>query len=433
MDWFAYKDGQLYCEDVNLDELVGQVGTPAYVYSRRTLEHHYDGLVKAFAALQPLICYSVKSCGNVHICKLLADRGAGMDVVSGGELHRAAMAGAPMSKVVYAGVGKTDGEIRQAIEARIGYFNIESEAEFENIASIARAMGQTATGALRINPDVDPRTHAKTTTGTKETKFGVDLQRAVHFFEVYGRDEHCKLTALHLHIGSPVYSVDPYVQAVTKALELIDQLRAAGFEITALDIGGGYGADYETDQTPAYNSYAEQLVPLLQPFVDGGGKVILEPGRTITCNAGVLLTRVLYIKMGGTRKFIIVDSGMHHLIRPAMYDSFHFIWPTSVAPAHVPAEHLRRMPIEGLEPADVVGPICETGDALAKDRPLPPLARGDLLCVFSAGAYGMAMASNYNAMCRPAEVLISGDRADVIRARETYDDLTALELTSPQT
>lgn len=425
MDAFNYHNGQLRCEDVNLDELAEKVGTPVYVYSKHTLLDHYDKIAAAFGELDPLICYSIKSCGNVNIVRALAERGAGMDVVSGGEIHRARLGGADMSKIVYAGVGKTDDEIRAGLDAGIGWFNIESEAEFENIAAIAGAMGKTTHAALRVNPDVaDPRTHAKTTTGSKETKFGVDIERARRFFETYGDNAHCKLTAVHLHIGSPIYSAEPYVLAITKALELIDELRAAGHTVDTIDIGGGYAADYESGKSPDYETYAAQIVPLLR------GKdlrVILEPGRTIAGNAGVLLTRVQYIKQGGAKKFVIVDTGMHHLIRPSMYDAFHFIWPTRVDEAHVPAARLAEMPNAGLEVSEIVGPICETGDTLAKGRAIPPVQRGDLLAIFTAGAYGMCMASNYNSMQRPAEVLVDGDSATIIRKRETYDELTEAE------
>ncbi len=428
MDHFAYRNGQLFCEGVNIDELAGTVGTPAYVYSRQTIEHHYKAIASAFAPLDPLICYSIKSCGNIHLLRLLAGLGSGMDVVSGGELYRARQAGVDPRHIVYAGVGKTDREIELALEMGIGWFNVESEAEFENLARIAHEMGATTHAALRVNPDVDPRTHAKTTTGTKETKFGVDIERARRFFERFGGDAHVRLDAIHLHIGSPVYSVQPYVDALTKALQLIDDLRSSGRTINTLDIGGGYGANYETDQTPAYDRYAAEIVPMLRPFVAGGGRVILEPGRTIACNAGVLVTRVQYIKIGGRKKFVIVDAGFNHLLRPALYDAFHFIWPTNVAPNHVPAARKHDMPNEGLETCDVVGPVCETGDAFATERPLPPVAREDLLAVFSAGAYGMVMASNYNAFPRPCEVLVDGDEARLIRRRETYDDLVGPEL-----
>ncbi|MCX5662338.1 MAG: diaminopimelate decarboxylase [Planctomycetota bacterium] len=431
MDAFNYRNGQLFAEDVNIDDLAQRVGTPMYVYSRKTLEGHYDRLAQAFAEVDPIICYSIKSCGNIHLCKLLADRGAGMDVVSGGELYRAQLAGASMSKVVYAGVGKTDAEIRQAIEAKIGWFNIESEAEFENIAAIAKQMGAKANGALRVNPDVaDPKTHAKTATGKKETKFGVDIERARRFFEHYGRDKHLRLNAIHLHIGSPIYSAEPYVLAITKALELIDELRKQGHEITALDIGGGFAADYESSAAPEAATYAKDIIPLLHPFKKAGGTIILEPGRTIAANSGVLIGRVQYIKMGGSKKFVIVDTGMHHLIRPTLYDAFHFIWPTKVAPMHVPTGRSKTMTQQGLETSDIVGPICESGDFLAKDRPLPPVARGDLLCVFTAGAYGMVMSSNYNAVPRPPEVLVDGSKATLIRKREVYEDLVAAERTT---
>lgn len=418
---------------MGLDDLVSRVGSPVYVYSRKTLEDHYDRLARAFEALEPVVCYSVKCCGNVNICKVLAGRGAGMDVVSGGELYRAQRAGVPMEKVVYAGVGKTDEEVRRAIEAKIGWFNVESEAEFENLVLIARQMRATVRAALRVNPDVDPKTHAKTTTGKKETKFGVDLERAFRFFESYGGDPNVRLCGVHLHIGSPVYSAEPYVEAIKKAMDLAGRLEKEGYKIEMLDIGGGFGADYESGQSPSFEEYAGQIVPLLKGFRRGGGQVVLEPGRTIAANAGVLLTRVQYVKMGGTKKFVIVDSGMHHLIRPTLYDSFHFIWPTKVSPMHQPkpGERRREMGMPGLEVCDVVGPICESGDFLAKGRGLPPVARGDMLCVFGAGAYGMAMASNYNAMPRPAEVLVQGERATVIRRRETYEDLVAGEM-SPE-
>ncbi|MCC6580784.1 MAG: diaminopimelate decarboxylase [Phycisphaeraceae bacterium] len=428
MDHFQYRNGQLFAEEVSLDDLAQRVGTPTYVYSRKTIEEHYARLTTAFAACSPTICYSIKSCGNLHLLKLLAARGAGMDVVSGGELHRARLAGVPMDKVVYAGVGKTDAEIRQALDAGIGYFNIESEAEFENIAAIARQMGKAARGALRVNPDVsDPRTHAKTTTGKKETKFGVDIERARRFFRAYGRNENLRLSAVHLHIGSPIYSPDPYVLALDKALSLIADLRGEGYAIEAIDLGGGFAADYETGKSPAYEQYAQAIVPKL---LGHNLRVFLEPGRTIAGNSGILLTRVLYLKTGGMKKFVIVDTGMHHLIRPALYDSFHFIWPTRVKPEFLPVRRSAELDLPGLEKADVVGPICETGDVLAVGRMLPPVQRGDLLCVFTAGAYGMAMASNYNAQPRPPEVLVDGGNVTLIRRRETYDDLVAQELTA---
>ncbi len=429
MDHFTYRDGRLFCEDVPAADLAQAVGTPAFVYSKATLLHHYRALRDAFAPLDPVLCYSIKSCSNLAILRLLADEGCGMDVVSGGEVCRARAAGADMRKVVYAGVGKTDAEIELAIGEGIGWFNIESEQEFENIAAIAKRLGRTAHGALRINPDVaDARTHAKTTTGKKETKFGVDIERARRFFKAYGKDPHLRLDALHLHIGSPIYSPEPYVRAVTKAVALIDELKHEGITITALDIGGGYAADYETGASPSFQSYADAIVPLLGDFKRGGGTVILEPGRTIAANAGVLLTRVQYIKQGGTKKFVICDTGMHHMIRPTLYDAWQFVWPCEPGPAFAPPRRAKEMGMDGLALCEVVGPICETGDYLALDRPLPPIARGDLLAVFGAGAYGMSMASHYNTMPKPPEVLVDGDRYTLIRRRETYDDLVAAEI-----
>ncbi|MCC6907321.1 MAG: diaminopimelate decarboxylase [Phycisphaerales bacterium] len=435
MDQFNYRDGRLFCEDVAVEDIAAAAGTPVYIYSAATITDHYRKLVAAFKEVSPLICYSIKSCSNLSILKLLADLGAGMDVVSGGELFRAGLAKVPGSRIVYAGVGKTDDEIVEALDYNpegstrhgIRLFNIESEAEFENIASIARSRGVSCEATLRVNPDVDPKTHVYTTTGKKETKFGVDLERARAFFRKYGRNEHCRLTAIHLHIGSPVYTVEPYIEAVKRALALIDELVAAGHRITALNLGGGFGADYTSAQSPLAADYASAIVPLVREHVQRGLKIILEPGRSIIANAGILLSRVQYLKKSGQRHFVIIDGGMHTLIRPALYGSFHFIWPARVSRLHVPQKREQEMDLPGLELCDVVGPICESSDFLAKDRGLPPMVRGDLLAVFSAGAYGMVMASHYNSHPLPAEVLVVGERASVIRTRETYDDLVARE------
>jgi len=429
VDHFTYRDCRLYCENVPADAIAAAAGTPCYVYSQATLEDHYGRLASAFASLDPLICYSIKSCSNIAVCRVLAECGAGMDLVSAGELHRARLAGVEPVRCVYAGAGKTDREIREALEASVGWLNVESEAEFENISSIAASMGRRCRGALRVNPDVDPQTHRFTTTGKKETKFGVDIERARAFFGTYGGDAHCGLRGIHVHLGSPIYTPDPYVQSVEKVLRLIDDLEAAGHRIEMLDIGGGFGADYETAQTPPATEYADRIVPLLEDRVRAGLQVILEPGRTITANAGVLLVRVLYVKRSGDKTFVICDGGMNTLLRPSHYDAFHFIWPCRVDAAHVPARRLKQMELDDLATVDVVGPICETGDFLAKDRPLPPVERGDVLAVYSAGAYGMVMASRYNSMPLPAEIMVDGDRCTVVRRREDYDDLTAHELT----
>lgn len=427
MDHFTYHDGRLACEGVPMQAIAEQVGTPVYVYSRATLLEHYSRIQKAFAAVSPLICYSVKSCGNLGVCRTLVQAGSGMDVVSGGEIHRALTAGCTPDRIVYAGVGKTDAEIRMALKAGIGLFNVESEAEFENLARLAREENVRCRCALRVNPDVDPRTHRYTSTGNKETKFGVDIERAMAFFRAYGRDEFARVVGLHLHLGSPIYSVEPYVSGIGKALALRQQLKAEGFEVDVLDIGGGFAADYTTGRSPTAADYAKAIVPLLEPAVRTGLSVILEPGRSIAANAGVLLTRVVYMKRSGDKTFAICDAGMNTLLRPSHYEAFHFIWPAHPRAGFVPAARQEKPDMPGLVPMDVVGPLCETGDFLALDRMLPPMERGDLVAVFTAGAYGMSMASRYNSSPLPAEVLVDGDRFTVVRRRETYADLTAHE------
>ncbi len=426
MDHFEYRDGLLFCEQVPVADVAAQTGTPLYLYSTATLLHHYRAFADAFAKLKPTICFSIKSLANVHILKLLAGEGSGFDVVSGGELVRAGAAGADMAKVVFAGVGKTDREITEAIDAGVGVFNIESEAEFENLSRLAARAPKSVRAALRLNPDVyDSQTHAYTATGKRQTKFGVDIDRAERFFDTFGRDKHVRLDAIHIHIGSPIYSVEPYVAAIKKTLALIDKLRGKGFEITALDIGGGYAADYEEGTSPLAADYGGAIVPLL---AGSGLEVIIEPGRQIACNAGILLTRVQYVKQGGDRTFVIVDAAMTDLIRPALYGSEHFVYPAEL-PTGAPAPQ-RRLDFapDGGQTVDIVGGVCESSDFLAIGRVLPAMRRGDLLAVFSAGAYGFVMSSQYNSRPRCAEVLVSGEQFRTIRRRETYDDLLAAEL-----
>lgn len=425
MDFFTYKNGELYCENVTAEEIARKVGTPAYVYSKATLVHHYRQIAQSFAPINPTICFSIKSCGNINLCKVLAAEGCGFDVTSGGELFRALQAGGDPKKIIYAGVGKTDDEIRYAINTGIAAFNIESEAEIENIDRIAGEMGKKAVGAVRINPDVDPKTHAKTTTGKKETKFGVDIERAERVFETYKNLKNLRIGGIHIHIGSPVYEIQPYVDAVNKIVALIDRLTERGHKIEWLDLGGGFAVNYKNpEQALPVTEHAKALIPLLQgkPY-----RIALEPGRYIAGNSGILLTRVLYRKQGGAKKFVIVDAAMNDLIRPTLYESYHFIWPTKPDAANVidKREELRE-PVNG-EIVDVVGPVCESGDYLAKDRPLPTTKRGDLLSVFTAGAYGFAMSSNYNNRPRAPEILVDGDQFTIIRRRETYEDLVAAE------
>jgi diaminopimelate decarboxylase len=424
MDYFNYKKGTLFVEDVSVEEIAREVGTPVYIYSKATFRDHLQKIQQSYSKLDTMICYSVKACGNINILKFMAEAGSGFDIVSGGELYRVLQAGGDPSRTVFAGVGKTDSEIIEALEAGIGYFNIESEAELENLISLAERKGKRPKAALRVNPDVDYKTHAFLTTGKKETKFGVDIERAMRVFADYGSNPVVNLCAVHVHLGTGGRKIDPYVEAVEKILPLIDRLRNQGHIIEALDLGGGYGADYESDTVPSAAEYAAGIVPLLR---DKNIKLILEPGKSICANAGIMLTRVLYIKRGGSKKFVIVDAGMNDLIRPSLYDAFHFIWPARVNEKFVPQKRNKDLRIDGSEIVDVVGPICEGADFFAKDRFLPPTKRGDLLSVFTAGAYGFTMSSNYNARGRAAEVLVDGKNFSVIRRRETYEDLIELE------
>jgi diaminopimelate decarboxylase len=424
MDHFQYKDNRLWAESVPVEQIAGQVGTPVYIYSKATFLDHLNKIQRAYQDIDTTVCYSVKACGNINILKFMADAGSGFDIVSGGELYRAQLAGADPAKIVFAGVGKTDREITEALNSDIAYFNIESEAELENLIRLARQQNKRTKAALRVNPDVDYKTHKFLRTGKKETKFGVDIERAQKVFAEYGGNEWVSLCAIHVHLGTGGKTIDPYVNAVKKVLPLIDTLRQQGHTVEALDLGGGYGADYESDTVPSAADYAGGIVPLIK---EKNLRLILEPGKSICANAGILLSRVLYLKQGDSKKFVIVDAGMNDLIRPCLYDAFHFIWPAQVAEQFVPPKRVKDLKLEGVEMFDVVGPICEGADFLAKDRHLPPVNAGDLLAVFTAGAYGFTMSSNYTARCRAAEVLVDGDGFTVISRREAYEDLVSRE------
>jgi diaminopimelate decarboxylase len=423
MDHFEHRDHELFCEGVPAAALAEAYGTPLYVYSQATLLRHYRQIAEAFAPVDPTICYSIKSNGNLSLCKLLVEAGCGMDVTSGGELYRALLAGVDPGKVIFAGVGKTDAEIRYALDAGIAAFNVESEAEIENLARVATAAGKEATAALRVNPDVDPNTHAYTTTGKKESKFGVDLDRAEAVFAKYKDLTGVRMAGLHMHLGSPIYSTEPYVLAAKKINATIDRLREQGHTIDWFDIGGGFGVNYERpDQALPVEAFAEALLPHLQ---GRGYRVAIEPGRYIAGNAGVLLGRVLYRKTSGTKSFVITDVGMNDLLRPSLYGAYHFVWPTR---GEGPSSRGVDAVVPDAETVDVVGPVCESGDFVAKDRPLPPTQRGDLLAIYTAGAYAFCMASNYNNRPRPAEVMVEGDTHRLVRRRETYEDLVRLEV-----
>ena len=424
MDSFVYKNGQLFVEEVPVADIAAQVGTPVYIYSKSTFLSHLDKTQRAYADLDTIVCYSIKACGNINILRHLASAGSGFDIVSGGELFRAAQAGADMSKIVFAGVGKTDTEILAALEAQIAYFNIESEAELENLIKLAKESGHKTKVAIRVNPDIKYDSHKNITTGIKETKFGIDIERTYEIFDKYADNGSVDLCAVHVHLGSGGKTIDPYVEYVNKIIPVIDELRSRGHNIEALDLGGGYGADYESDTVPSAADYASGIVPLL---TEKGLKLILEPGKSIIANAGIMLTRALFKKTGGQKTFVIVDAGMNDLIRPCLYEAFHFIWPVCVDEKFVPEKREKNLSVPDTETVDVVGPICEGTDWFARGRSLPPVNRGDLIAVFSAGAYGYTMASNYNARPLPAEVLVDGDKFEVIRKRQTYEDLIAHE------
>ena len=425
MDHFHYRDGQLYCDDLPVSRLAEEFGTPLYVYSQRAIVGALKALQTAFAELEPLVCYSVKANSNLSILRVMKEQGSGFDVVSGGELLRVQKAGGDLGRTVFAGVGKTDEEIAAGLKAGVLMFNVESEAELESIDRVAKAVGKVAPIAFRVNPDVDPKTHRYTSTGKKESKFGMDIDRSLRLGEQIKGNPNVSMIGVHMHIGSQITTVDPYASAAGKAVALIDQFRAMGHPIEWFNMGGGFGINYRGGEAKAVAEFAEVIVPEIKKT---GCRLAMEPGRVIAGNAGILVSRVLYTKQSGDKRFLIQDAAMNDLIRPALYESFHRIWPVNVPPGlpAPPADY--EAPIDGTEPWDVVGPVCESGDFLAKDRALPRLDRGDLLAVFSAGAYGMVMASNYNTRPRAAEVLVDGATALLARRRETYEDLLAQEL-----
>ncbi|MSU76979.1 MAG: diaminopimelate decarboxylase [Gemmataceae bacterium] len=425
MDHFSYRNRILHCDDVPVPALAEKYGTPLYVYSKKTLTHHLKQIQTAFLAVNPLVCYSIKTNGNIHIAKLMVDGGAGCDVTSGGELFRALKAGCPGEKIVFAGVGKTDAELRMAFEAGVFLFNVESEGELFAIADVAKSMNRVAKVALRVNPDLPPKTHAKTDTSVKGVKFGLDIDTVLEFAAKVVKNPHVKVVGLHMHLGSPILSADPYRQGIEKGLILIDKLRAQGHQINVWNMGGGFGIHYRKQEALPASAFAEVIVPGIQK---SGCQLVLEPGRFIVGNAGLLVSRVIYTKDSGGKHFVIQDAAMNDLVRPTLYDSFHRIWPVAPAAdlAAPPSDYEIANP--GTRKVDVVGPVCESGDFLAKDRYLPPVQSGDLLATFSAGAYGMSMSSNYNGRPRAAEILVDGGEHHLIRRRETFDDLIRPEV-----
>ena len=412
---FAYDQRELRCEGVSLRAVADAVGTPAYVYSTRALLDAYATYDRAFAAVPHLVCYSVKANSNLGVIATLARAGAGADIVSGGELFRALRAGLPPRKIVFSGPGKTREELRDALKADILMFNVESVGELRALDEVAREAGVRAPISLRVNPDVDPQTHKYIATGLKTSKFGIPYAQALEVYAEAARLPGIEVVGADMHIGSQLTKASPLADAVARIAVLVKQLRERRIEIRLVDVGGGLGIRYKDEAPPTHEEYATLLLPVLREL---GVTVLLEPGRSIVGNAGVLLTRVLYRKETGEKTFINVDAAMNDLIRPSLYDAYHAILPV-------------REPAGGTttETVDVVGPICESGDFLARERELPRVDEGDLLAVISAGAYGFVMASNYNTRPRAPEVLVDGGRYTIVRRRETLEDLVAGETT----
>lgn len=404
---FLFKNGQLHCEDVKVTSIADKVGTPCYIYSYHTLVDHFTKIQKAFKSVDPLICFAMKSNGNLAVIKTLIDLGAGIDIVSIGELRKALLAGADPKKIVFASVGKTEEEIKEAIKTGILFFNVESEPELKEINRIARKVNKKVKVALRINPDVAAATHEKITTGTLKKKFGIDLRTAHQMMKNRRSYPNIIFSGLHCHIGSQIITKEPFIYAIKRVLEFIEQLRDDGIELEYLDIGGGLGIIYKDEKPQTAQDFADAILPYLE---QSGLKIVMEPGRFIVGNAGILVTKVLYLKDNGVKKFLIVDAGMNDLVRPAMYDAYHEIVP--VKKSNVKSQKL-----------DVVGPICESGDFFAHDRNLQVVRNGELLAIMSAGAYGYVMSSNYNVRGRVPEVMVRGNKFEITKERETFKDL----------
>ena len=411
-DAFTYHRNELYAEGVPIEKLALRYGTPLYIYSRNHLRRQYRALARAMAGVKPLICYSVKANSNAAVIRTFLQEGAGLDIVSGGELFRALRAGADPCRIVFAGVGKTREEINYALREGILFFTVESEPEAERISACARRLGRKGRIAFRVNPDVDAGTHKHITTGTKENKFGLDLHRTAVACRAAARLPNIEIVGLHMHIGSQILSARPFEQALRKVAGFCRELKAIYPTFRYIDVGGGIGIRYRPGQEPlALEDYARRMIPVLREL---GLSVVMEPGRYLVGNSGILVCRVQYVKLGAHKKFVVSDAGMNDLIRPLLYEAHHDILPVS-----------RR---KGSLRGDLVGPICESGDYLARDRRLPAVGEGELLAVMSAGAYGFTMASNYNSRPRAAEVMVDGRRARVVRKRETWQDLVRHEM-----
>ena len=415
MHHFKYRDSELYCEDVPVQNIAAKIGTPFYLYSQATLRRHFQAFSEAFDGVSKLICYSAKANTNLAVLKLFADLGCGLDIVSGGELYRGLKAGFSPDRIVYSGVGKTVDEIDYALDTGILMFNVESLAELELINHRAGKLKRRAPVSIRVNPDVDPNTHPYTATGLKKNKFGIGSDVALESYKVAGELEHIEIVGVDCHIGSQITEAEPFQAALGNLKDLINELKSLGTHIRYLDMGGGLGITYADETPPSLREYAGAILTQLK---DVELQLILEPGRVLVGNAGILVTEVLYRKSGEVKNFVIVDAGMNDLMRPTLYNAFHAI---------EPVVNSRK----DLIVADVVGPICESGDFLAIDRSISNVQSGDLLAVMSAGAYGYVMSSNYCSRPRVAEVMVNGDQFNVVKAREGYEDLVRGESVPP--
>ena len=415
MNYFEYRNGQLYAEDVDLTHIAATIGTPCYIYSRKTIERHWHAFNNALRNQSHLICYAVKANSNIALLNILARLGSGFDIVSGGELQRVLKAGGDPQKVVFSGVGKTAEEMRLALTTGIYCFNVESAAELEQLNSVATELGTVAPISLRINPDVDAKTHPYISTGLKDNKFGIGIDTALELYERASKMKAIKILGVDCHIGSQLTEVSPFADALERLLIIIDELDSRNIKIEHLDIGGGLGISYQDEAPPTPDEYADAIINKIK---GRNLKIILEPGRAIVGNAGILLTRILYLKHSESKNFAIIDAAMNDLLRPSLYKAWQNIIP--VTPRNQGESKIY----------DIVGPVCETGDFLGKDRSLN-IASGDLLAVCSSGAYGFSMSSNYNTRPRAAEVLVDGLDVHVIRKRETVEDLMAGEQLLP--
>ena len=412
MNHFIYRKDDLYCEDVSVASIADRVGTPLYLYSHATVKRHFSVFEDAFKDLAHLTCFSVKSNPNLAVLRVLAVQGAGADIVSAGELFRALKAGIAPNKIVFSGVGKTSHDMEKALESNILMFNVESDQELRALNKTAQDMGRKPRIAIRINPDVTPKTHPYIATGFAESKFGIPIQDSLAAYTLAKGLKNIQVKGISCHIGSQLTEIDPFLDALNKLKALLRELQGMGLDIDFLNIGGGLGITYDDERPPHPEEYARALK---ETIGENDVTLILEPGRVIIGNAGILVTKVLYTKSTPHKRFVVVDAGMNDLIRPALYNSFHAVQPVKVTDSEM---------VE----ADLVGPVCETADFLAKARKMPSFKPGDLVAIMSAGAYGFSMASNYNSRPRPAEVIVKGKRFSIIRARETYDDLISGEV-----